>query len=104
MNTVTLTNGHDVPEVLVMATLLNLSLVRDQEPVAFFELVSAAHDRNHKVFAEPLALALKDRYSLIDQIRQDRTVGMSDAVRHIITAATNPDPMKMEIKSPVAGA
>ena len=101
MNTVKLKNGKTVHEAVAGTTMVALRRLRDTDPVAFYELTCAAHDKSHAVFNSELATAIK-AIGMCTEVRADRTLVIHEATRDVIVCATPGDPLQMELVSPLA--
>lgn len=90
-----LKNGTEEGRIVVTATMMSLrGLLEDVEtggPIAFYELVMLARDRNHKLFGNT------------ERTLRDRALfPLHGSIRNIILSAVEGDGLDMTLGSPIA--
>jgi hypothetical protein len=94
-NVVELKNGSKEAESLVQATIFTLKSLKERNPIALYELVQIARNKDHIVFGN-LDEELK-RLNLIDH-----NGTMHSSIRNIILSAFKGDDFEMVFVSPIA--
>lgn len=97
METVKIRGGFEHVKVLVTRTVVSVSHLMKEKPIAFYELVMKCRDRDHKLFgsagAELRAMSL---------MSDDGS--MHAAIKEIVLAATEGDGLDLKMRSPYEDA
>jgi hypothetical protein len=100
METVILTNGDEVPRVMVDTTMLSLRILMAENPVAFYEMMAASRDREHSLFGN--CSIVLGTYGLIQSADQTGRVTIHDATRSVVLSAVSGEGFDMSLGEPVA--
>jgi hypothetical protein len=92
--TVTLKNGSVQFKPLVIGTMITLSHLLEDEPIAFLELVEVCKDREHQVFGN--ADQVLKRLAMMEQ---DGSV--HSAIRDIVLCAVEGKDLDIHLVSPI---
>jgi len=95
MEMTTLKNGTEEAEPLVTITMMCLRDLMGSDPLAVYELVMLARDRNHELFGNA-----RQRLEARSLVQHDGR--MHDSIRNIVLSAASGDGLDMVLQSPVA--
>ena len=95
MQVVTLKNGAQEPLPLVTATMMSISTLMQENPIAFYELVMKCRDRNHRFFGN--SGDVLQRLSLVETGGSVHT-----SIRNVVLSAAEGDGLDMCLGSPIA--
>lgn len=95
MNEVRLKNGTTALQVAVASTLSTLEVLRDNHPLALFDLVMFARDPGDTLDRDTLQMMKK--FSLVDE-----SGAMPRDVRNVVLSAAEGDGLNMRLVSPLA--
>lgn len=94
METVKLKNGSEEAKSLVNVTMLSLqSLIKDQ-PIAFYELVEKARNKDHRLFGKT-GEVLED-LSLIQSNH-----ALHGSIKNIVLSAAKGEGLELSLQSPI---
>lgn len=94
ISTVKLKNGSEAVEVLVETTMISLTSLREENTIAFFELVQKCRNPQHIMFGDAKEIAQK--FGLIEQGK------IHDVIKDIILSAVEGDMLDMKMVDPIA--
>ena len=99
MNMIKLKNGREEPEVVVFATMANVSELLTSKPIAFYDLVLLCRDATYKPFG-------MNKQVLQDAGLIDESNTVHSAIRNIVLSGARDLPGGVDIGwgSPVADA
>lgn len=92
---VTLKNGAQVPQVLVVTTMMNLTRLINSNPIAFYELVQKCRDNNHQMFGNTKEIA-------VSLALMDRSGSVHRTVKDVVLSAVQGDDFDMTLGNPIA--
>jgi len=95
MKTVELKNGAEEAEALVTVTIGSLHHLIETNPIAFYELVQKARDKDHKIIWGNVSSVLKSLALLSEN------GAMHDSIRNIVLSAAEGDGLDMALVSPI---
>ena len=95
METVKLKNGSDEFGPLVVGVMLSLKALAEKNPIAFYEIVQLARNRNHKFFGN-VEKDLQD-FSLLGSDSR-----LHSSIRNIVLSASEGDGIELKLVSPYA--
>lgn len=89
LDTVRLRNGAEEFRPFVALALLAFRALMKENPIAFYELVSVARDRHHRIFGGPDGFAAKTLKRTIPglRVREDGTAQLHDSDRNVLLSA-----------------
>ena len=94
--TVILRHGGETPQAAVQTIMLNLRVLLDEQPIAFYELVQVCRNRDHVPFGDT-AEVLTGRGLLERDGRPHRVV------RDVVLSAARGEEADLHLGSPLAG-
>ena len=90
---VMLRNGKEAPDILVNTTMLALSTLLSQQPVAFYELVEVCRNKDHVIFGD--CASRIERFGLMESGR------VHECVRDIVLSAVDGEDFDLTLHSPL---
>lgn len=96
MKEVSLRNGGVVPDVAVTTVFLNVRSLMTDDPIAFWELVEVARDKDHRIFSEVQVKALRNR-NLLD----DEKGSMHSIIRDVVCSMVEGELPNITLVNPV---
>lgn len=97
MKTVILKNGAEEAEICVKAHMMNLSILLEEHPTAFYGLVMKCRDRNYFWWNDAIIQQLKDLGLL-----QGLGDTVHDSTKNVVLSAVTGDGLDMVLGSPTA--
>jgi hypothetical protein len=92
LNMVKLKNCSEVPESMVIVTMLSLETLISTNPIAFYELVQKCRNPKHKMFA--------DTEEDIKGLGLMHSGSVHECIRNIVLSAVEGDDLDMRLTSP----
>lgn len=93
METVTLKNGAEEPQILVAGTMLSLRTLHKDHPVALYELMMLCRQPDHELFGN--ARNILESFGLIEPNGQPH-----DSTRNIVLSAMEGDGFEARLTNP----
>ncbi len=94
MKLVTLKNGSQEAEGLVVVAMMSLRKLIQEKPIVFYELVMKARDPNHKFFGQSI-----EDLKALSLVSVDGS--MHDSIRNIVLSAAEGEGLDMALTSPI---
>lgn len=94
METVRLKNNSEESKILVMSTMITLSQLFSENPLAFYELVQICNNPSHEIFSPVQREALESAGLISQNI-------VHASIRNIVLSAVEGEGMGMTIGNPV---
>ena len=91
MKVVTLKNGAEEAESLVLLTTMSLRTLMREYPIAFYELVQLCKDHNHRL--------LDNAGEILDRLGFVQNGIVHDSFRNIVLSAVEGDKLDMRLTS-----
>jgi hypothetical protein len=98
---VKLKNGAEVPQPLIITTMLALEALETGNPIALIEPAAACRDKGHVMFGRTGSAAME--LALIESQSFDGTVKVFDSTRDILLSAAIGEGWDLTLGSPLAG-
>ena len=100
MDTIALKNGDEVPSPLVATTMITLEHLYNNDPITFYELVTACRNPDHVLWGG-------SGEKLVNLVMLESVDGSGhgkahDAVKSIVLSAVEGEDLEMTLVSPVA--
>ena len=91
-----LKNGSDELSTLVAVTMMSLKNLIESDPISFYELVSKARDRNHKVWSQ------RQTDVLVGLGLMEREGTLHNSISNVVLSAVSGEGLAMTLGDPVA--
>ena len=96
MDVVTLKNGAQEYFPLVNVLKILVKVLMDSDPIGFYELVSLARNKDHKVFGGKETLSKAIEFDLVNNVLQ-----INKSVKNFLLSAVEGDGLEMKLVNPV---
>lgn len=93
INILKLRNGNEVPEPIAISTMMNLNLLMEKDPIAFFELVAKCKNSQHKMWGKT-EKTVSD-FGLIN------SGSVHECIRDVVLSAVQGEGIEMVLGSPL---
>ena len=93
MKMLTLKNGSEVAEPVVITTMMSLEALMNSNPIAFYELVEKARDSRHQMFG--------NTRQVVEKTALMNGGSIHDTVKDVILSAVSGKDLEMSLGSPV---